>query len=61
MHISKLKVPTTASLTAVVEKNDMTTEMKEVTNESEMDKWLPTAHGNECSLYELMRSVARFA
>jgi hypothetical protein len=31
-------------------------EMKEmIGNEAEMDKFIPTAHGNECSMYELMR------
>ncbi len=44
-----------ATLTNLVEKNDMGDEMKERMNETELDKFIPIAHGNECSLYELMR------
>jgi hypothetical protein len=59
-YIFELKVPTMASMAALAEKSDMATEMKDMMNsESEMDKWIPTAHGNECAMYELMRLVAR--
>jgi hypothetical protein len=45
-------------MVAIAEKSDIA-EMKEIMgSQSEMDKWIPMAHGNECTLYELMRSVA---
>ena len=53
-----VQVPTSASLTSMKENNNvhMGDELKEVMgNEAEMDKIFPTIHGNECSMYELMR------
>jgi hypothetical protein len=51
-----VQVPTMATLADLAEDSDMDDEMKEMMSSvTERDKFIPIAHGNECSFYDLMR------
>jgi hypothetical protein len=49
------------TFTGLAENTGIGDEVKETMgSETEMDKFIPTAHGNECSFYKLMRFGIRF-
>jgi hypothetical protein len=50
-----------ATLAGLTENGEMGDEMKEIMgSETEMNKFIPTVHCNECSFYDLIRFSIRF-